>query len=347
MVHLERRTWIVRLLVLRGVRVVGDNTSMEWLRSLINSLNGLLSGDLSEVSPSIMEYIGNGVAGLALLLGSYFAAKICSRYISLAVCRRVDETLGKFLGRLTYYTILIGCSVGILATFGVPVAGAMAILTAAGFAIGLAFQGTLSNFASGVLLLVFRPFKVGDMVIAAGVTGKINEIDLFTTTFDTPDNRRLIVPNSAISSGTIENMTYHAHRRVDLTVGVAYAASLDATRAALTQAAMNLSELMIPGETRGYQVLLGQLGASSVDWTIRFWTATTNVPLVRERLTCEIKMQLAKAQIDIPFPQMQLHLASAALREIVSPEQDSAPETEQPSATSPVRPRMRRAGEAA
>ncbi len=238
---------------------------MEWLTSLINSLQSMLRGDFSEVNPRLVAHLENGLIGLALLLGSYFAATICSRYIRLVVCKRVDETLGRFLGRLSYYTILICATLGILATFDVPVAGAMAVITAAGFAIGLAFQGTLSNFASGILLLVFRPFKVGDMVIAGGVTGKINEIDLFTTTFDTPDNRRLIVPNSAISGGTIENMTYHAHRRVDVTVGVAYAASLDSTRAALDRAATNLSDLMIPGEGRGYQVLLGQLAASSVD----------------------------------------------------------------------------------
>ncbi len=319
---------------------LGDHTSMEWLTSLINTLKQLAGGDMSAASPKMMEWLRNGLVAMALLIGAYFVAKICSRYIAHMVCRRVDETLGKFLGRLSYYTILIASTLGILANFEVNVAGAMAVLTAAGFAIGLAFQGTLSNFASGVLLLVFRPFKVGDMVIAAGVTGKINEIDLFTTTFDTPDNRRLIVPNSAISSGTIENMTYHAHRRVDLTVGVAYNASLDATRTALTAAVTNLSDLMIPGENRGYQVLLGQLGASSVDWTVRFWTATENFAKTRERLTGEVKLQLMKAEIDIPFPQMQLHISPPAIQEI-------APQAEQTSAVTPVRPRMRRPGEAA
>ena len=332
---------------------------MDWFNNLINSIKAVLSGDLTSVSPLIVERIGSALVGLALLVGAYFAATICSRYISGAVCRRVDETLGKFLGKLSYYTILIASTLGILARFDVNVAGAMAVLTAAGFAIGLAFQGTLSNFASGVLLLVFRPFKVGDMVIAGGVTGKINEIDLFTTTFDTPDNRRLIVPNSAISSGTIENMTYHAQRRVDITVGVAYAASLDATRAALTLAALNVSDLMIPGEGRGFQVLLGQLGNSSVDWTIRFWTATENLLKAKERLTSEVKLQLMQAQIDIPFPQMQLHFtpgkdlpvqlptqAENSMQTMVA-QQDLVTQNEVPTAPAPMRPRMRRAGEAA
>lgn len=301
---------------------------MEWMSSLINGLKALFGGD---------SRIGDGMVGLALLISSYFLAKLLSRYVSGTVCHRVDETLGKFLGRLCFYSSLIVASLCVLAKFGVSVAGAMAVLTAAGFAIGLAFQGTLSNFAAGVLLLVFRPFKVGDMVVAGGVTGKVNEIDLFTTTFDTPDNRRLIVPNSSISSGTIENMTYHPHRRIDVTVGVAYAASLDQTRAALSAAVANVSELMIAGEGRGFQVLLGQLSASSVDWTVRFWTSTPDVLLARERLTQEIKVQLGRAEIEIPFPQMQLHISPKS-------EQLLAPDSPNISANLPVRPRMRRPG---
>lgn len=310
---------------------------MQWITNLINSLNGLFQGDFTAVSPEIASRLGDGLIAMTLLISSYFVAKLVSRYVSGTVCRRVDVTLGKFLGRLCFYGTLITATLGILATFKVNVAGAMAILTAAGFAIGLAFQGTLSNFAAGVLLLVFRPFKVGDTVVAGGVTGKVNEIDLFTTTFDTADNRRMIVPNSAISSGTIENMTYHPHRRIDITVGVAYAASLDKTRAALIAAAMNLADVMIPGEDRGFQVLLGQLSASSVDWTIRFWTATPNVFQTRERLTQEIKLQLGRAEIEIPFPQMQLHISPKS-------EQLLAPESGDMQANMPVRPRMRRPG---
>lgn len=310
---------------------------MAWISSLISTFDGLLRGDFAAFDANVAEKIGNALLALTLLLAAYFVAKMVSRSTSAAVCRRVDETLGKFLGRLSFYTVLIGATLAILAQFGINVAGAMAVLTAAGFAIGLAFQGTLSNFASGVLLLVFRPFKVGDMVIAAGLTGRVNEIDLFTTTFDTPDNRRLIVPNSAIASGTIENMTYHAHRRVDVLVGVAYAAGLDQTRAALTAAATAMSDMMIAGEKRGFQVMLTQLSTSSVEWTVRFWAATSDVFQVRERLTQEIKVQLERAGIEIPFPQMQLHF-SPNLKDI------EAPESLKSLANGPMRPRMRRSG---
>lgn len=309
---------------------------MEWMRSLGNDLKRMLDGDFSSsLGSGLLDRIGDGIVALALLLGAYFVAKLVSRYVAGALCRRVDETLGKFFGRLCFYSVLVASSLGILAVFKIDVTGAMAVLTAAGFAIGLAFQGTLSNFASGVLLLVFRPFKVGDMVVAGGVTGKVNEIDLFTTTFDTPDNRRLIVPNSAIAGGTIENMTYHAHRRVDIVVGVAYGAGLEQTRTALTTAVAGLNDLLIPGENRGFQVMLTQLGSSSVEWTIRFWTAKQNVFAVRERLTQEIKLQLDWAGIEIPFPQMQLHISPNS-------RQPLAPESGEYPANMPVRPRMRR-----
>jgi small conductance mechanosensitive channel len=221
--------------------------------------------------------------------------------------------LGKFAGKFTFYTVATLGGLAILQGVGVEVTGFAAVLAAAGFAIGLAFQGTLSNFASGILLLVFRPFKVGDLVIAAGVMGKINEIDLFTTTFDTPDNRRLIVPNSSIAGTTIENISYHPHRRVDVTVGVAYASSLDETRAVLTACAEALADKMICGEGRGYQILLANLGPSSVDWTVRFWAASSDFFAVKERLTSEIKRQLDTRGIQIPFPQMQLHVSETAV----------------------------------
>ena len=157
--------------------------------------------------------------------------------------------------------------------FGIQVSGVMAVLATAGFAVGLAFQGTLSNFSAGILLLVFRPFKVGDMVNVAGVTGKVNEIDIFTTTLDTPDNRRLFLSNCSITGSTIENLSYHPHRRVEVLVGVEYGASLDRTRAALTQCVELMSPWIIHGEGRGYQILLSNLGPHAVEWTVRIWVA--------------------------------------------------------------------------
>ncbi len=278
-------------------------------RGAIDALKDLMNGDVSSGATelALKVVVPAGVA-LLLLIVTYFAAKLVARWMANFICKRVDQTLGKFTGKLTFYTIMTLVGLTILQTAEVNVTGFAAVIAAAGFAIGLAFQGTLSNFASGILLLVFRPFKVGDMINAAGVMGKVNEIDLFTTTLDTPDNRRLIVPNSSIAGATIENITYHKHRRVDVPVGIAYAASLDDTRSVLMACAESLGDKMVTGEGRGYQVLLTNLGASSVEWTVRVWANAADFFAVKERLTTEIKRQLDNHGLEIPFPQMQLHV---------------------------------------
>ncbi len=276
---------------------------------MMESFRKFTSGDVTDASSTlVLKVVVPAAVSLLLLIVAYFFARLVARWVTAAICKRVDQTLGKFIGKLTFYSILTTVGLTIAQTADVDVTGFAAVIAAAGFAIGLAFQGTLANFASGILLLVFRPFKVGDMVIAAGVTGKVNEIDLFTTTLDTTDNRRLIVPNSSIAGSTIENVTFHRQRRVDVPVGVAYAASLDDTRRVLTECAESIGDLMIRGEGRGYQILLVNLGASSVEWTVRVWTATENFFAVREKLTVEIKRQLDLNELEIPFPQMQLHL---------------------------------------
>ncbi len=268
----------------------------------------LLRGDVTGVVELASTYlIPAALALLAIFIG-YLVANYVSRIISHPVCRRVDETLGKFVGRVVFYSILISVVGATLSQVGVKMGGLAAVLAAAGFAIGLAFQGTLSNFAAGVLLLVFRPFKVGDMVNAAGVMGKVNEIDLFTTTLDTPDNRRIIVPNSSISGGTIENISFHKHRRVEVLVGVEYAADLQRTRDALQRAVDHLAAETVQGPDRGASVILAGLGSSSVDWKVRMWVKTPDFFKCTELLTSRVKTELDVAGVQIPFPQMDVHL---------------------------------------
>jgi len=221
---------------------------------------------------------------------------------------KVDETLSRFFAKMVYYLIVILGVIFALSKFGIDVTAFAAILAAAGFAVGMALSGTLGNFASGVMLLIFRPFKVGDVVNAAGITAKVHEIELFTTTFDTPDNRRIIVPNGAIYGGTIENVTFHEERRVDVGVGTDYGADLDATRKVLEKAAESLNEMMVQGEGRGYQIVLGDLGDSAVGWTVRFWCKAEDYWGVKEALTRAVKVHLDEAGIGIPFPQMDVHL---------------------------------------
>lgn len=277
------------------------------------ALEGLKNGNLEAAWPLIENYLIPAAGVLLGLIVAYMVAKFVARMISSPICKRVDETLGKFVGKMVYYAIMISVLIAVMGKFGLQVTSFAAILAAAGFAIGMAFQGTLGNFASGIMLLVFRPFKVGDVISAAGITAKVNEIDLFTTTFDTPDNRRIIVPNSAITAGTIENISHHSERRVDVHVGCDYSADLRQTREVLQQAAESLQNSMVIGEGRGYQIVLGTLGDSCINWTVRFWTRAENYWPVTEALTEAVKNHLDDAGIGIPFPQMDIHLPANAL----------------------------------
>jgi small conductance mechanosensitive channel len=160
-----------------------------------------------------------------------------------------------------------------------------------------------------VLLMIFRPYRVGDVVRVAGEAGKVDEIDLFCTTLDTVDNRRLIVPNGAILGSTIENVTHNPLRRADVAVGACYSAAIDATRAALERAAASVPQR---DPQAGHQVVLVGLGASAVDWQVRVWCATGDYFNCLEATVRAVKQELDRAGIAIPFPQLQVHVPAAA-----------------------------------
>jgi small conductance mechanosensitive channel len=225
--------------------------------------------------------------------------------------RRIDPALTGFVGSASRWLIILAAVIAALGIFGVETTSFAAVLGAAGLAVGLAFQGSLSNFAAGVLLLVFRPFKVGDVVTAGGVTGQVDGIGLFTTTLDTFDNRRLVVPNKAVFDGTIENATFHDTRRVDVQVGVEYGAPLDRTREVLEKMVAGIAGRI---EEPASAVVLVGLGAHSVDWALRVWCRTADYWDVRERVTREAKLALDAAGIGIPFPQLDVHMAPPAPR---------------------------------
>ena len=269
------------------------------------------SGDYEAIVDIGYLVLTPSISALAILCAFYFAAKFVSKLVSGPINRRVDQTLGRFVEKLVYRGMIACGFLFVLNYFGVRSTSFAAVLAAAGFAIGLAFQGTLANFASGILLMVFRPFKVGDMVVANGIAAKVHEIDLFTTAVDTPDNRRLIIPNSAIAGQTIENVTYHPCRRVEVPVGVAYSADMDETRATLLLAIEAISESILENEERKSQVILVGLGSSAVDWVVRVWSKTSDFSDVRDKLVYSVKSHLDASNIPIPFPQLDLHVNQA------------------------------------
>jgi len=201
----------------------------------------------------------------------------------------IDITLAKFLGNLTRWAIIIFAVVACLGTFGLNTTSFAALIAAAGLAIGLALQGNLSNLASGVLLLVFRPFKIGDSVVVAGRAGVIDGIDLFTTALDTADYRRVIVPNGAIVSGVIENQTHHPKRRIDVLVTVNGGADFDATARVFNSV---LEAVVAKGQgvlkDPGNEVNLAEVFPAVV-WEFNLWCETPKVGAVRRELLITIR----------------------------------------------------------
>lgn len=255
---------------------------------------------------TLVPYLLDLLGAIALLFLTFWVAAWGRRVTKRSLERTgMDLMLTRFSANLVRYGILILGGLAVLSIFGISVASFAAILAAAGFAIGLALQGTLGNFSAGAMLLIFRPFKVGDVVSVGGTTGKVVELDLFTTKFDTPDNRRIIVPNGSVFGSTIENITHHPTRRVDVDVGTSYDADLGKTREVLERVAGSTEGGL---EDPAPQVYLKALGGSSIDWAIRVWANTPDYWAVKERLTAEIKDALDEAGIGIPYPQMDVHL---------------------------------------
>ena len=245
---------------------------------------------------------------LALWAATSIARSLQARVTNGLRARKFDETLSVFFGSLLRWLILVGAVLACLGVFGIETTTFSAVIGAAGLAVGLAFQGTLSNFAAGVMLLVFRPFKVGDYVGAGGKEGVVAEIGLFVTSIDTLDNRRIYVGNTAISGGAIENYTANAVRRVDIDVNIAGNEDIDATRAALEKAAEG-----VPGRDpkQGSQVFLAGFGGGMVKWQVRVWCPAASYWDVWQATVRAVGYGLASAKIAMPTPAMNVNVSGS------------------------------------
>jgi len=220
---------------------------------------------------------------------------------------QTDPAVVSFVGSMTYILILTFAVIAALAKFGVQTASFVAILGAAGLAIGFALQGSLSNFAAGVLILVLRPYRVGDFIEAAGVAGTVKEIQLFTTVLSTPDNIKIMIPNSKLYGDIIKNISAYDTRRIDLVVGIGYGSSI--------QKAIEVIMNLMKGDPRTLpdpapQIAVLELADSSVNLVVRPWVKKEDYWPVRLDLTRSIKETLDENGIEIPFPQRAVHMVS-------------------------------------
>ena len=262
---------------------------------------------ISEFTELGVKYGLNILAVIVILMIGFWAAGFASRMVTKigASHEQLDDTLFKFLGSLAKYAILAFTFIVVLERFGVETTSIVALLGAAGLAIGLALQGTLSNLAAGVMIMLFRPFKVGDFVDAADTFGQVADINLFTTEVGTFDNQQIIVPNSAIWGQKITNHSHHPVRGVDMHFGVAYGADLAKARNAIVNAlSANPHVLTDPAPF----IEVETLNESSVDFLVRPFCKGEHYFDVRYSVPEQIKSALDAAGVEIPFPHRKVLL---------------------------------------
>jgi small conductance mechanosensitive channel len=250
------------------------------------------------------------IGALAVFFIGKWIAKILTNVVKkLLEKSNTDVTLVKFLGDLIYFTLLILVVIAALGTLGVNTTSFAAIVAAAGFAVGMALQKNFSNFGAGAVILLLRPFKVGDFVEAGGATGSVETISIFNTIIKTGDNKTIIVPNSNIIGGNIVNYSKEPLRRVDLVIGIGYDDDIKLAKELLTNIVNEDDRIL---KEPAPAVALGELADSSVNFNVRPWVKSADYWEVRSDLLEKIKLTFDEKGINIPYPQMDIHLTKEA-----------------------------------
>jgi len=257
---------------------------------------------------AVTKGIEVAVALLILFVGFFFIGKI-GKLVFLAINKKTeDPALALFTQRLTRIALKVMLVLSVASQMGIETTSFLAALGAAGLAIGLALQGSLSNFAGGVLILIFKPFRVGDVIESGGHTGKVSRIDILHTILSTFDNKMVILPNAQVANGSIVNFTTQQTRRVDLNIGISYNDNIANAREIILE--------VIATETRVLPepaplVVVVNFGESSIDLSVRVWTKTEDFWAVYWNLMEQVKYAFDAKGISIPFPQRDLHIISS------------------------------------
>ncbi len=233
------------------------------------------------------------------IVGSWVIKKIMGVTGKIMMKKNYDESLQKFLLNLVSWTLKILLIIVILSKLGIETTSFAAILAAAGLAIGMALQGSLANFAGGVLMMIFKPIKIGDLIEAQGEIGVVKEIEIFTTKIVTPDNKLVIIPNGTLSNGNITNYTAEGKIRLDLTFGVSYDADIKQTKDVLLNVITSNTKVL---KDPAPMVAVSELADSSVNFAVRPWATPENYWDVYFETTESVKVALDKAGIEIPYP---------------------------------------------
>lgn len=261
----------------------------------------------------IAEYTDMAVSGglkllaaLAIFFIGMWVSKLIRKTVRLSLSKhKVDPTLVSFGSSLLYYALMVVVVIAAIQQVGFQTTSLVAVLGAAGLAVGLALQGSLSNFASGVLIILFRPFQVGDVIEAAGQIGTVKEIGILMTIMHSGDNKRIVIPNSSIMGGTITNITANDTRRVDMSLGVSYSEDLDKVQEIILDVLKADERVLDDPEP---QVKVAELAGSSVNFNVRPWCKKEDYWGVFHDFQKTIKQRLDKEGVSIPFPQQDVYL---------------------------------------
>ncbi|UGS21449.1 mechanosensitive ion channel family protein [Flavobacterium cyclinae] len=254
----------------------------------------------------ILEYSPKFVVAIVILLVGLWATSLITKAAKKIMLKRnVEVTLSTFIGNLIFWTLRILLFVTVISKLGIETSSFVAILGAAGLAIGLSLQGSLSNFAGGILIILFKPFRLGDFIEAQGVLGTVKDIKIFSTVITSPDNKQIVIPNASLSNGVITNYTANGFRRVDLIISVDYNTDLQLAKKTIDKVLKSIPEILKEPEAT---IQLNELAASSIDFSVRPYTLTENYLKVKSEVLEKIKIEFDIAGIEIPYPhQVEIH----------------------------------------
>lgn len=260
-----------------------------------------------ELVKNVLTVYGIKIIGaiVVFFIGAWVATLVKTALARLLNRRSIDSIIGAFLVNLAHIGLMVFVVIAALSIAGVPTTSFVAVIGAAGLAIGLALQGSLSNFAAGFLLVVFRPFRRGDYIDGAGASGIVDEIQIFTTILKTPDNRRVIIPNGKLTSDNIINYSALDTRRVDLTVGVSYSDDIKHVKSVLQRIAHEDKRVL---KEPAPEILVSELADNSVNFIMRVWVKSGDYWPFKFDTTEKVKLAFDAEGITIPFPQRDVHL---------------------------------------
>ncbi|EGO8358500.1 small-conductance mechanosensitive channel MscS [Escherichia coli] len=272
--------------------------------NVVDSINGAGSWLVANQA-LLLSYAVNIVAALAIIIVGLIIARMISNAVNrLMISRKIDATVADFLSALVRYAIIAFTLIAALGRVGVQTASVIAVLGAAGLAVGLALQGSLSNLAAGVLLVMFRPFRAGEYVDLGGVAGTVLSVQIFSTTMRTADGKIIVIPNGKIIAGNIINFSREPVRRNEFIIGVAYDSDIDQVKKILTDIIQSEDRIL---KDREMTVRLNELGASSINFVVRVWSNRGDLQNVYWDVLERIKREFDAAGISFPYPQMDVN----------------------------------------